>query len=249
VRGGDLSGQSVRRSQWQAPPGDESWTWSESELVHRHTGEETMGKLIVTEQVTLDGVAQAPGGPDDDRDGGFPHGGWQAPLMDQEADNIFEQAKSMDALLLGRRTYELFAGYWPTAPEEIPFTSLLNAVPKYVASRTLAGPLDWQGSTVVGEPIAESVTSLKERHDELHVIGSVNLVQSLLRFGLVDRLELWQYPVLLGSGKQVFADGTVPTALRLIESVTYPNGMLQITYDTAGTPTYGQKGSPELTSE
>ena len=122
-----------------------------------------MGKLIVTEQVTLDGVAQAPGGPDDDRDGGFPHGGWQAPLMDQEADNIFEQAKSMDALLLGRRTYELFAGYWPTAPEEIPFTSLLNAVPKYVASRTLAGPLDWQGSTVVGEPIAESVTSLKER--------------------------------------------------------------------------------------
>jgi len=208
-----------------------------------------MGKLIVTEQVTLDGVAQAPGGPDDDRDGGFPHGGWQAPLMDQEADNIFEQAKSMDALLLGRRTYELFAGYWPTAPEEIPFTSLLNAVPKYVASRTLAGPLDWQGSTVVGEPIAESVTSLKERHDELHVIGSVNLVQSLLRFGLVDRLELWQYPVLLGSGKQVFADGTVPTALRLIESVTYPNGMLQITYDTAGTPTYGQKGSPELTSE
>jgi dihydrofolate reductase len=208
-----------------------------------------MGKLIVTEQVTLDGVAQAPGGPDDDRDGSFPHGGWQAPLMDQEADNIFEQAKSMDALLLGRRTYELFARYWPTAPEEIPFTSLLNTVPKYVASRTLAGPLDWQGSTVVGEPIAESVTSLKDRHDELHVIGSLNLVQSLLRFGLVDRLELWQYPVLLGSGKQVFADGAVPTALRLIESVTYPNGMLQITYETAGTPTYGQKGSPEPTSE
>jgi len=199
-----------------------------------------MGKLIVTEFVTLDGVAQAPGGPDEDGDGGFTHGGWQAPLLDQEAGSVlFEQARSMDALLLGRRTYDIFANYWPTAPEEIPFTSLLNGVPKYVASRTLAGPLDWRGSTVVGEPIADGVTSVKERHDELHVIGSLNLVQSLLRFGLVDRLNLWQYPVLLGSGKQVFADGTVPTALRLIESVTYPNGTLQLTYETAGTPTYG----------
>ena len=208
-----------------------------------------MGKLIVTEFVTLDGVAQAPGGPDEDQDSGFTYGGWQAPLMHQEGDNVFEQAKSMDALLLGRRTYEIFAGYWPTAPEEIPFTSLLNGVPKYVASRTLARPLDWQGSTLVGESIAEGVTSLKERHDELHVIGSLNLVQSLLRFGLVDRLNLWLYPVLLGSGKQVFADGTVPAALRLVESVTYPNGMLQLTYDTAGTPTYGHIGSPELTTE
>ena len=115
-----------------------------------------MGKLIVTEFVTLDGVAQAPGGPDEDRDDGFAHGGWQAPLVDQEAGSvIFEQARSMDALLLGRKTYEIFANYWPTAPEEIPFTSLLNGVPKYVASRTLAGPLDWRGSTVVGESIAE----------------------------------------------------------------------------------------------
>ena len=199
-----------------------------------------MGKLIVTEFVTLDGVAQAPGGPDEDCDDGFAHGGWQAPLLDQAAGSvIFEQARSMDALLLGRKTYEIFANYWPTAPEEIPFTSLLNGVPKYVASRTLAGPLDWRGSTVVGESIAEGVTALKERHDEVHVIGSLNLVQSLLRFSLVDRLNLWQYPVLLGSGKHVFADGTVPTALRLIESVTYPSGTLHLTYDTAGTPTYG----------
>jgi dihydrofolate reductase len=200
-----------------------------------------MGKLVVTEFVTLDGVAQAPGGPDEDPEG-FKHGGWQAPLMDQEGDNVFEQAKSMDALLLGRRTYEIFAGYWPTAPEEIPFTGLLNTVPKYVASRTLAEPLDWRGSTVVSEPIPEGITSLKGRHDELHVIGSLNLVQSLLRFGLVDRLDLWLYPLLLGSGKQVFGDGTVPTALRLTESVTHPNGVLQLTYETAGTPTYGQMG-------
>src|ERR671910_3766723 len=122
-----------------------------------------MGKLIVTEFVTLDGVAQAPGGPDEDQDSGFTYGGWQAPLMDQEGDNVFEQAKSMDALLLGRRTYEIFAGYWPTAPEEIPFTSLLNGVPKYVASRTLADPLDWRGAAAFHEALPQGGTPLKKR--------------------------------------------------------------------------------------
>ena len=199
-----------------------------------------MGKLIVTEFVTLDGVAQAPGGPDEDRDGGFRHGGCQAPLLDQGAGGIvFEQARKMDALLLGRRTYEMVTGYWPRAPQEIPFTGLLNRVPKYVASRTLADPLAWHGSTLLAECLAESVTSLKERHDELHVIGSLNLVQSLLRLGLVDRLNLWLYPLLLGSGKKVFADGTVPTALRLTGAVTYTNGTLHLAYETAGAPTYG----------
>jgi len=199
-----------------------------------------MGKLIVTEFVTLDGVAQAPGTPDEDRDGGFTHGGWQGPLFDQESgDVIFDQAKSMDALLLGRRTYEIFAGYWPTAPEAIPFTGLLNRVPKYVASRTLAGQLAWQGSTVLTGDLAESITALKERHTEVHVIGSLDLVQSLLRFRLVDRMNLWLYPLLLGTGKRVFADGIVPTALRLTESVTYPKGTVQLTYEPAGVPTYG----------
>jgi dihydrofolate reductase len=202
-----------------------------------------MGKLIVTEFVTLDGVAQAPGGPDEDRDRGFAHGGWQAPIAEQEGDAIFEQAKSMDALLLGRETYEIFAGYWPTAPDEIPFTRLLNEVPKYVASRTLTEPLAWRGTTVVGEPIAQSITALEQRHDEIHVIGSLDLVQSLLRFGLVDRLDLWLYPVVLGSGKKVFDDGAVPTALRLTESVTHPNGVLQLSYETAGVPTYGTMGA------
>jgi len=199
-----------------------------------------MGKLIVTEFVTLDGVAQAPGGPDEDPDDGFTHGGWQAPVADPEAGVVvFEQASSMDALLLGRRTYEIFAGYWPTASADIPITGLLNGVPKYVASRTLADPPAWQGSALLTESIPEGVISLKERHDELHVIGSLNLVQSLLHFGLVDRLNLWLYPVLLGSGKRVFADGTIPTALRLTESVTYPSGTLHLTYDTVGKPTYG----------
>jgi dihydrofolate reductase len=209
--------------------------------MHRIAEEEhIMGKLIVTEFVTLDGVAQAPGGPDEDRDGGFTHGGWQAPLNDEEAGTaLFEQASSMDALLLGRRTYEIFANYWPAAPEEIPFTGLLNGVPKYVASRTLAAPLVWQGSTLVAEALAEGISSVKERHDEVHVIGSLNLVQSLLRFGLVDRMNLWMYPLLLGSGKRVFADGTVPTVLRLVQSVTYPNGTLHLAYEPAGAPAYG----------
>ena len=147
----------------------------------------------------------------------------------------------MDALLLGRRTYEIFAGYWPTAPEEIPFTGLLNRVPKYVASRTLADPLAWHGSTLLTESIAESVTSLKERHDELHVIGSLNLVQSLLRFGLVDRLNLWLFPLVLGSGTRLFADGTVPTSLRLTESFISPSGTLHLANETAGAPTYGDR--------
>jgi dihydrofolate reductase len=202
--------------------------------------EDAMGKLIVTEFVTLDGVAQAPGEPDEDRDGGFAYGGWQAPLLDQESGNaMFEQAENMDALLLGRRTYEIFANYWPNAPEEIPFTGLLNRVPKYVASRTLSGPLAWQRSTLLDGDLADSIAAMKERHDEIHVIGSVDLAQSLLRLGLIDRLNLWLYPLLLGSGKHVFGDGTTPTALRLTQSATYPNGTLQLTYETAGLPTYG----------
>ena len=208
-----------------------------------------MGKLIVTEFMTLDGVAQAPGGPDEDRDSGFTHGGWQAPLLDQDSGNaMFEQASHMDALLLGRKTYEIFASYWPTAPEEIPFTELLNDVPKYVASRTLSEPLDWKGSTLVAGDLTAGITGLKDRHEEIHVIGSLDLVQSLLRSGLVDRLSLWVYPLLLGTGKQVFGGGTVPTALRLTESVNYPSGTVHLTYDNAGEPTYGDMaiGEEEL---
>ena len=199
-----------------------------------------MGKLIVTEFMTLDGVAQAPGGPEEDRDGAFVHGGWQAPVSDPESGGVmFEQARTMDALLLGRRTYEIFAEYWPTAPDEIPFTALLNAAPKYVASRTLTEPLEWHGSTLLEGDVAESVAAVKERHDEVHLIGSLDLLQSLLNAGLVDRFDLWVYPVLLGRGKKVFAGGTVPTTLRLTESVTYPRGALQLSYEPVGVPTYG----------
>jgi dihydrofolate reductase len=199
-----------------------------------------MGTLIVTEFVTLDGVAQGPGRPDEDRDGGFTFGGWQAPYSDDGAGEvIFEQAARMDALLLGRRTYEIFAGYWPKASEQIPFTGLLNAIPKHVASRTLSDPLEWNGSSLITGDVTEGVTALKLRYDELHVIGSLDLVQTLLHAGLVDRLNLWLYPVLLGTGKRLFANGITPTALLLTESVTYPSGTLHLTYDTAGAPTFG----------
>lgn len=199
-----------------------------------------MGKLIVTEFTTLDGVGQAPGEPEEDRDGNFTYGGWQVPLLDPESGAaIFEQARGMDALVLGRKTYEIFADYWPRAPEEIPFTGLLNSTPKYVASRTLASPLAWQGSTLLTGDLGADIKDLKQRYDQVHVIGSLVLVQSLLSLGLVDRLNLWQYPLLLGNGKQVFGHGTPPTALRLTESATYSNGTLQLTYETAGVPTFG----------
>src|SRR5690606_18762116 len=122
-----------------------------------------MGKLIVTEFMTLDGVAQAPGAPDEDREGGFPYGGWQAPLERPDSDGVvFDEAATMDALLLGRKTYEIFADYWPQAPDEIPFTGLLNGVPKYVASRTLTEPLGWQNSHLLSGDLTESVADVKE---------------------------------------------------------------------------------------
>ncbi|GLY13678.1 dihydrofolate reductase family protein [Kineosporia rhizophila] len=200
-----------------------------------------MGKLIVTEYMTLDGVAQGPGGPEEDEEGSFAHGGWQAPLIDHETgDVVFEQSRSMDALLLGRRTYDIFASYWPTAPDDIPFKALLNGVPKYVASNTLSEPLSWEGTSLLKGDLAESVAEIKQRHETVAVIGSLDLLQSLLRLGLVDELRLWQYPVLLGSGKKVFGSGTVPAALRLEQAISYPGGAVQLTYQALGTtPGYG----------
>ncbi len=198
-----------------------------------------MGTLIVTEFVTLDGIAQAPGGPDEDPDSNFAFGGWQAPLIEAgTGDVIFERAKGMDALLLGRRTYDIFSNYWPNAPEEIPFTGLLNSVPKYVASHTLSEP-SWATTTVLDGDLTVAVNELTDRHDTVHVIGSLNLVQSLLDARLVDQLELWIYPIVLGTGKRVFEHGTAPTAFNVVEATTFPGGTtnLVLTYD--GVPSTG----------
>ena len=201
-----------------------------------------MGELIVTEFMTLDGVAQAPGTSEEDRADGFEYGGWQAPLEDPAADGlIFDQTKDSDALLLGRVTYDIFSRYWPTAPD-MDFTRLFNRVPKYVASRTLKEPLTWEGASVLEDDLAESIPALKERHDRIHVFGSLNLLQSLLGQGLVDHLNLWVYPVVLGTGKRVFERGAVPSTLRSTNARVFPNGSLQLEYEWAGEPTFRDAG-------
>jgi dihydrofolate reductase len=196
-----------------------------------------MGRLTVSEFVTLDGVLQAPGAPEEDAEGGFRHGGWQAPLIDAESGNVITRhIQQMDALLLGRKTYDIFAAYWPNQRGAI--ADKLNGVPKFVASRSRR-KLEWQRSTLLHGDVPERVARVKREHGEVHVIGSGELVQALLRHELVDRFDLWVYPLLLGTGKRLFADGTVPTGLRLAGSRAYPKGAIHLEYERAGKPTYG----------
>jgi dihydrofolate reductase len=192
-----------------------------------------MGRLHVDLFVTLDGVAQAPGGPEEDESGGFPFGGWQAPLMDDAVGReVGRGLAEMDALLLGRRTYDIFADYWPRQTGEI--AQQLNAVPKYVASRG-SPDLRWAGSTVVGPDLVADVRAARERHESLHVIGSVNLVQTLLTERLFDVLTLWVYPIVLGRGKKVFPDGARASGLTLLEPpVAGSSGAVLLRYAPTG---------------
>jgi dihydrofolate reductase len=192
-----------------------------------------MRKLIVTTMLTLDGVMQAPGGPEEDPSGGFPYGGWSVPFVDDqglEAKNA-EVSVPLD-LLLGRRTYEIFAGYWPNDREGAigkPF----NDATKYVVSRSRPS-LDW-GPAVLIEDAAEGVAALKQEDGpELQVHGSGNLAQTLIRHGLVDEYHLWFFPVVLGQGKRLFADGTLPASLRLVDSKVSATGVFMGTYEPAG---------------
>ena len=203
-----------------------------------------MGELVVNTFVTLDGVMQAPGLPSEDTEGGFQHGGWQAPYLDEESGRVItEHYAGMDALLLGRRTYEIFAPYWSQGPADVPFTEMVNAVPKYVASRTL-DHVDWDRSSLLEGDVGDAVERLKGEHGQVHVAGSGDLVQTLLARDLVDRINLWVYPVVLGTGKRLFAEGSVPAAHRLVESRAFPLGAVLLVYERAGTPTYG-----DLTAE
>jgi dihydrofolate reductase len=196
-----------------------------------------MGILAVDLFITLDGVYQAPGGPDEDRSGGFVYGGWQAPYFDDESGAMIGAGiDRLDALLLGRTTYDIFAGYWPNQPDN-PIAAKFNAVPKFVASRTLTDA-SWAGTTVVSD-VATEVRALKDRFDEIHVIGSGALARSLIAADLVDRLDLYLYPVVFGTGKRLF-DGTVPAAFRLAEQpVAFPKGALSLVYERAGLPVTG----------
>ena len=204
-----------------------------------------MGRIHILCFTTLDLVGQAPGGPREDPVG-FDFGGWQAPLLDDVTGRqVAEAYRGTDALLLGRRTYEIFAGYWPhqeSRGDDI--AALFNRVPKYVASRGRPD-LSWAGSVLLGPGggigsgadgagragPAPSIGRLRERHEDIKVVGSLNLVQTLLREGLYDRLDLWVHPVLLGAGKKVFAAGTVPATLALLQPpVAGPGGVVHLRY-------------------
>ena len=211
-----------------------------------------MGLIHIDLFATLDGVAQAPGFAEEDTDGGFAFGGWQAPLFD---DVVGEQVgagmEGLDALLLGRRTYDIFAAHWPEQDQgaDAGIARLFNLVPKYVASRS-APTLDWANSTLLGADLVSEVAALRDRHANVHVIGSLDLVQTLVTEGLFDRLSLWIFPILLGTGKQVFADGTVPSNLTLVEpAITSPNGAVLVRYARAeGTPSTGDMTRPDRAS-
>lgn len=194
-----------------------------------------MGRIHIDLFTTLDGVAQAPGGPEEDPEGGFRYGGWQAPLIDEvSGQQIRTNLADLDALLLGRKTYDIFAAYWPHQQGEIadPF----NRVPKYVASRSTP-ELDWEGSELLGPDLAAAVRELRERHDHVHVIGSIDLVQTLLAEQLFDVLTLWVHPVVLGSGKRVFPEGATPANVTLIgPPEASPNGIVRLLYAPAGGP-------------
>lgn len=211
-------------------------------------GVQAMGIIVAHEFVTLDGVMQSPGAPDEDREGGFEHGGWQAPYVGDEAGPlVFEQYQSMNALLLGRKTYDIFAGYWPQAPADIPFTALFNNAPKYVVSRSL-DRTDWRGTTILRGAGGAEIEPVKQQHTEVHVVGSGALMQSLLANGLVDRINLWVYPVLLGTGKRLFREGIAPTALRLLDSRSFASGAVVLKYERAGKPGYGNMAEAEAPS-
>ncbi|KZF03817.1 MULTISPECIES: dihydrofolate reductase family protein [unclassified Rhodococcus (in: high G+C Gram-positive bacteria)] len=172
-----------------------------------------MGLITLELFATLDLVAQSPGSPEEDPEN-FPFGGWQAPLLDEVSGAQVDAAyEGTDALLLGRRTYDIFAAYWPN--QKGSFATLFNAIPQYVASRGTPD-LRWDGSTQLGPNLVDAVREIRDRHDNIKVVGSLDLVQTLLRERLFDRLDLWVHPILLGVGKRVFADGTVPSNLTLL---------------------------------
>jgi dihydrofolate reductase len=199
-------------------------------------------KLVVGTFLTLDGVMQAPGGPDEDRDGGFRHGGWLVPYFDDKFLAIMtEWTKRADAFLLGRKTYEIFAGSWPNSTDPADeVATALNTRPKFVASRTLE-QVKWNNSHLLKGDIVEEVTKLKmQEGGEIQVHGSGDLLQTLLKHELVDTFYLWQFPVVLGTGKRLFGHGTVPGAFRLADTKFNTAGAVLHVYERAGALRYGE---------
>jgi dihydrofolate reductase len=201
-----------------------------------------MRKLVVGTFLTLDGVMQAPGGPDEDRDGGFRHGGWLVPYFDEKFAAIMtEWTTQAGAFLLGRKTYEMFAASWPKATDPADENATaLNTLPKYVASRTL-DRVTWNNSHVLKGDVAEEVQKLKAQDGgEIQVHGSGDLLQTLLRHDLIDTFRIWHFPVVLGTGKHLFGEGTIPRSFRLVETQQTATGAVLHVYERAGSLQYGE---------
>lgn len=199
-----------------------------------------MRKIVVSEFLTLDGVMQGPGSPDEDREGGFDQGGWQIPFVDDEMMKVVSEGiAATDAYLLGRKTYEIFASFWPNQPDDDPFAATLNGRPKHVVSSTLSEPLEWRNSTLIRGGVASGVAELKAQPGKnISVLGSGRLVQELAKHGLVDEYWLMICPIVLGNGKRLFRDGFGPAGFELAESATTSKGALMLTYRPAP-PTAG----------
>jgi dihydrofolate reductase len=200
-----------------------------------------MRRLIVNTFLTLDGVMQAPGGPEEDPIGGFTHGGWSVNYWDeamgQKMDKSMGPGKQFE-LLLGRKTYEIFAAHWPHARDQ-PGAAEMNAATKYVASRTL-DKVEWENSTLLEGDVPEVVARLKEKDGpEIQVHGSADLIQSLLEHDLVDEFRLMIFPLVLGSGKRLFGAGTIPASFEVTDSSTATTGVLLVNYSRAGDVEYG----------
>jgi len=193
-----------------------------------------MRKIVVTNNLTLDGVMQAPGRPDEDLRGGFQHGGWALPYNDAVMGRVMGEGMAQaGGLLLGRRTYEDFASVWPNRTDN-PFTEVLDNTQKYVASTTLAEPLPWKNSTLLKGDAADAVADLKQQPGpDLTILGSGELIQSLRRRNLIDEYVLLIHPLVLGSGRRLFPDGSPPADLRLAGSVTTTTGVMIATYQPA----------------
>jgi dihydrofolate reductase len=193
-----------------------------------------MGRIVVINNVTLDGVMQAPGRPDEDLRGGFEHGGWAQPYSDEVIGSAMgERMAQTEALLLGRRTYEDFAGFWPKQKDN-PYTEVLDNAQKYVASTTLEEPLPWSNSTLLEGGIIEAVAELRDQAGgDIVVLGSGELVRSLMPHGLVDEYVLLIHPLVLGSGSRLFPDDGPPATLSLVASVTTTTGVVIATYAPA----------------
>ena len=204
-----------------------------------------MPKIIVNAFLTLDGVMQAPGAPDEDKEGGFQHGGWQAPYGDEVVGQmIVDGIKDADGFLLGRKTYDIFSSYWPKITDPAnPIATALNSRPKYVLSRSLER-VTWNNSSVLrGDAVAEIRKLRQQPGKTVHTWGSADALQTLLKNDLIDEYRLFVYPLVLGSGKRLFAGGTVPAALKQVEAVTIGKGPTFYRLERGGKPEYGRVGS------